>query len=468
MLTGTLSYESNNYTFVLNDGSNELILIPQFSDKCFNSLAISNSVIISDNTLNMHESFLIGVTNETHKQIIAFTQPNSSIKRVNNVLYIKLIAYIVFNSNISNKFNKIYFCSAEIDRIYNVNRSLNLNWADIIDASNTGIVSISTKRLDETTSESHEFDVKGTKVSVYFEIIRNISKKIGKPPLSLNSCLCFIFDPTDNYSFILDLCNYAKQFIRFLCYRKNIIFTNIPLYSLDENNKSIQTGNMFLCDQEQIIEQDLNHLDRCIKYECISGIEGHILSDIVKDNLYFKHIPKSFKDGNHIDIARFIMTTAAFEWEFDKSHPDGITKSKETLALEKEVSDTLKDFVNQSTGDKKRKYKFLLKLVKSDSLESKISQAINEESETLDGFGRYLYQINNLEFKPNEISQRVSKQRNSYAHGDLDKEFIVESLLDVYFLTFLIYALQLKSYSLPIHNIQNAITALFDAKFLSN
>ena len=126
MLTGTLFYESNNYTFILNEDSNELILISPLSDESINSLANLNSIVFSDNLLIIHEPYLKGITNETHKQIIAFTQQNSRIKKVNNVLYIKLIAYIVFNANISDKFNQIAFSSDEIDRIFNVNRTLNL------------------------------------------------------------------------------------------------------------------------------------------------------------------------------------------------------------------------------------------------------------------------------------------------------------------------------------------------------
>lgn len=461
MLTGTLSYESNNYTFILNEDSNELILISPLSDESINPLTNFNSIVFSDNSLIIHEPYLKGITNETHKQIIAFTQQNSRIKKINNVLYIKLIAYIIFNANISDEFNQVAFSSDEIDRIFNVNRTLNLGISEIISASSTGIINISTKGFEETTSKPQEFVVKGKEVSVYFDINRNISKNIGKPPLSLNSFLCFKFSPTDDYSFIWELCTYAKQFVRFLCYRNNINFTSIKLYSPYENDKLIQTGNIFLCNQNQFFEKDPQVFDRCIKYEYISGSEGLILSDIVKSNIYFKHIPKSFDDGNHIDTARFIMITSAFEWEFAKSHPDGITKSERTLKAEKEVSDALTVLMNQSTGDKRNKYKFLLRLVKSDSLESKILQTLKDQSEVLDDFGKYLYKINNASFDHTLISKRISTQRNHYAHGDLDKEFINESLLDVYFLTLLVYALQLKSYSLSITNIQKSINDLF-------
>ena len=88
MLTGTLSYESNNYTFILNEDSNELILIPPLSGKSINPLTNFNSIVFSDNSLIIHEPYLKGITNETHKQIIAFTQQNSRIKKVNDVLYI--------------------------------------------------------------------------------------------------------------------------------------------------------------------------------------------------------------------------------------------------------------------------------------------------------------------------------------------------------------------------------------------
>ena len=107
------------------------------------------------------------------------------------------------------------------------------------------------------------------------------------------------------------------------------------------------------------------------------------------------------------------------------------------------------------------KYKFLKKLVKSDSLQSEILQINKDYSEIIDIFGQNLYSLNNQPLVYSEIGERLSSQRNHFAHGDLDKEFIDLSLLDLIFLEYIVYAIQLKHYGLETIKIQNAINDLF-------
>ena len=59
------------------------------------------------------------------------------------------------------------------------------------------------------------------------------------------------------------------------------------------------------------------------------------------------------------------------------------------------------------------------------------------------------------------MGQRLSEQRNHFAHGDLDKDFIGLSLLDLMFMENVIYAMQLKCYDVDDKAIQRAIKDLF-------
>ncbi|MCQ8257969.1 hypothetical protein NF462_10720, partial [Streptococcus suis] len=59
------------------------------------------------------------------------------------------------------------------------------------------------------------------------------------------------------------------------------------------------------------------------------------------------------------------------------------------------------------------------------SLSQKISQNFEEYGVTiLDKFGRYMYKLNSISYNQSEITERIGKQRNKFAHGNLDKEFI--------------------------------------------
>lgn len=59
------------------------------------------------------------------------------------------------------------------------------------------------------------------------------------------------------------------------------------------------------------------------------------------------------------------------------------------------------------------------------------------------------------------MGKRLAVQRNHFAHGDLDEEIITDSLLDLMFLEYIIYAMQLKHYGVSNRCIQMAINDLF-------
>lgn len=60
-----------------------------------------------------------------------------------------------------------------------------------------------------------------------------------------------------------------------------------------------------------------------------------------------------------------------------------------------------------------------------------------------------------------EMGERLASQRNNFTHGNLDKEFDVDSLLDLSFLEYLVYAMQLRRIGISKENIHHALDALF-------
>lgn len=205
---------------------------------------------------------------------------------------------------------------------------------------------------------------------------------------------------------------------------------------------------------------------RYIKQAYISGHEGQILSDIASEKLYLRHLPDSFQSGKHIDAARFVMITAAFEWEFDRLFPDGICKSKERVEAELIVSQKLNELIDTSSGKTKKIYKSLLKCIeRRPSLANKIEKIGSDMGALLEPFGQQLYGFNKEELNYTDMGKRLGDQRNYFAHGDLDKDFIGLSLLDLIFLQRIIYAIQLKISGLEDKQIQRAINDLFQCRF---
>ena len=155
------------------------------------------------------------------------------------------------------------------------------------------------------------------------------------------------------------------------------------------------------------------------------------------------------------------MITAAFEWEFKRLFPDGIKKSDKSLEVEQTATEEIQRLIDGCSGDLKDKYKFLRKLIKSSSLQSEIVHTGNELNDIISIFGERLYSLNDTDLIYSEMGKRIADQRNNYAHGNLDIDFIDKSLLDLIYLERTVYAMQLKYYGLGDKDIQNAINDLF-------
>ncbi len=155
------------------------------------------------------------------------------------------------------------------------------------------------------------------------------------------------------------------------------------------------------------------------------------------------------------------MITAAFEWTFNKNYPDGITKKPKTIEAENAVTKELDRLINESQGKQKKIYKSLKNHISLDSLKPKIEQIGKDYAEIIEIFGKHLYSINHETLKYSEMGLRLSEQRNNFAHGNLDKDFVDLSILDLVYLERIIYAMQLKEYGLEKISIQRAINDLF-------
>lgn len=64
-----------------------------------------------------------------------------------------------------------------------------------------------------------------------------------------------------------------------------------------------------------------------------------------------------------------------------------------------------------------------------------------------------------------QLWERLSRQRNNYARGNLDKEFEGLALLDLVYLELVLYAMQLKYYGVEDIKIKKSINELFHKSF---
>lgn len=459
--TGALTYQNIEFSFVF-DGD-ELRLIPS-SDK---KDEVRHTILMKEirtgvytmASPTMNDSHLIGKCNETGRTMVFLTKQGAHIGSYNEVLIVKVAAYIICKVD-SHPISKMSFTCPELDCIHPVTQGFSCT-LDHKQFHSHGILSVQTEDFDATTTEQKTFQVDGKDVSVSFGIARSFSTKVGKPPLTLQSTMSFRFDPTEDYSFIVRLWFVAKEFLQFMCYRKNVFLPVADLSTPADEGKTRTFATFNMLGESGDEELETLQKGRYIKLSYLSGAEGRILSDIASRLLYTRHIPDTYVSGCSINAARFVMITAAFEWEFKRLYPDGITKSEETLAIEATATVELQKLVDNSTGDLKRKYKFLRKLITSNSLQSEVVHIGNNLGEIIDPFGKMLYSLNDTELLYSEMGKRLADQRNNYAHGNLDIDFIDKSLLDLIYTERIVYATQLKFYGVETKNIQNAINDLF-------
>lgn len=460
--TGHLIYKDINFSFVF-DGE-ELRLIPpkdkmQEIQYTWILKPIAEGVYVNGDSLVIEQSILKGVCNENGHSIVFLCQKGRSISSRNDVLIFPVVGYIKCKTD-SDSIDRITFQSPEINCIHPTNTAFFITY-DYEKMHNCGEFSISTKDYDSTTTEKQRFEMDGKEVTIFFTVSRGFSTKLGESPININSSLVFEFAPTNDYEFVYRLWFVAKQFIQYLCYRKNVYFTKVGLDAPAENGKHSSFAEMYMLEDDQYLEMNLLKQGRFIKQKYIVGAEGKILSDIASNKLYLRHLPESFRLGRQIDASRFIMITAAFEWEFKRSYPDGVMKKESEINAESKVEKEIERLINSSTGKIKNKYKFLKSQIRVDALKIRIQQMGKDFDDIIGDFGRHIYSLNGKELKYSEMGERLSSQRNSFAHGNLEKEFNEIALLDLIFMEIVIYAMQLKFHGVENTNIQKAVNDLF-------
>lgn len=444
--TGKIEYDEKDYNFVFD--KKILRLVPREP----------NLKEMMENFLKpecVTSPYLKGKCNETGEDFIFFPK-GKNIGRCNSVLFIELVAYIIKDPNY-DIVDRISFISDEINCIFPNRQAL-----EKTSYSEDGSILIKTKKFDETTSNEETFNVNGNEVNVEFDIVRTISNKIENPPLVLNSSMTFEFEPISDFLFVIRLVKIANNFIQYLCYRRNCYIPTVKL-AAPKDGKHIEFGIMHIINKQEK-ESEIEALEKgCyIKQEYIAGHEGQILEDIENKMLYLRHIPKSYYAGNTIDEARFVMITAAFEWEFNRTHKDGIRRKQASIKAESDVTNKINELINSTKGKKKDIYKRLLNSIKVDNLQSKVIQMGKEYSDVMKIFSDNLYGLNDETLEYSEMGAELATQRNNYAHGNLDKEFVGKSLLHLIFLERVVYAIQLKKYGIEDNIIKKALNDLFN------
>lgn len=451
MLYGIIEYKGKKYIYSLKANLLCMELMEDLGKKC-----VAFEWIVNPPTFN--EDYLRG-TNAENGNLVLFKIYSPNVGFTNTQIQLRIQYYIELEKD--EPINKICITGDEINYIYDIGQGI-----EEYKFGEEGMASCKTKTFEETTSQMEYFNVRNKKIGVYFTIYRKINFR-SCFPLNLYSAINLLFDTSRDYDFLIHLCYIIKKLLGFMCYRNNINLEKIQLYTESSNKKYEKVGEIFLFNKNEEKELEKIVKERNITYNSIKDNIGNILQDIEDEKLYLRHIPSSYRDKLKFDYSKFIIITAAVEWIFKTLYPNGIKHKEATLKAQEQVKESLLKKIDESTGEIKKQYKFLIGLIGSDSLSQKIVQIGKDYNALIGDIGKHLYTINNLgeEFNYSKIGARIQSQRNNFAHGNLDREFEENAILDLSYLEIVIYLLQLTTYNISHDVAIEQVKRLFGIRF---
>ena len=462
LLTGSIEYKGINFTFSFKGESLHLIPPADKKDEIrmkWFMTEIAEGMYTFGPLPKVDAPFLIGLCSETGRTMVFIPAEGAFISNQNSVLAISIAAYIECGIS-APLVTKITFTSPEIDYIAPISQGY-LGFASPKGCRTKGILNLMSEDCSESLTEKRAFVVDGIDVQVSFGISKTFSNIFGQAPLAIHSAMMMEFAPTKDYAFLLRLWSVAKEFIQYMCYRRNVFLSGAVLSSTADNRVSYNSATLNVVNETGDNEPAVLRKKQHISLSPIFGYEHLILNDIAAHTLYTQHLPDTHASGKRINAARFIMTTAAFEREFSRIYPAGIKKSETLLKAEQEASAQLQTLISGSSGKLKSVYKHMQSLPKSSLLQAEIIRVGKDFHKILSIFGKQLYSLRDADVPYSDIGERLANLRNQYAFGNLDINLSEATLLDIAFLERIIYVMQLTFYGIDTKSIKQATNELF-------
>ena len=223
----------------------------------------------------------------------------------------------------------------------------------------------------------------------------------------------------------------ARKFLAFIYQRKEVPIIDVVLFS----NDSV-VGHLFI--QKHLDENKFLFGVKCFQVNTWENKLNNLFQALVDKKIYLRHLPSFEKEKNDYTISRFLMTVVGFESTLNicKIKAEHSDEHKAAILAVKEQINSL---VDSSTGETKREYKRLVKTLREERFSDKVISAINDNADYISNF----YDLRILGNNTVAIAEKMSKYRNSFAHGDLDEDLSEEHANQCIFLDFFILYLQL-------------------------
>lgn len=290
-------------------------------------------------------------------------------------------------------------------------------------------------------------------------------------PISAQSLLVSTFNQSVNLDHLLDATVNLNKFLKFVTFRNNSRISEVEVFRLTENKLRDYFGILkFPETQSKEVREKAE--DRIIKFESLSTKTGDILDKINNGQISMFHYCDTIADQSHFGKERLMMIFASFESEFNDIYGPDYGLSKHFFETKEELEAILAEYIDEHTGKKKKDGKQFLNLIKNrhNSLQNNILNALKNSVEILRPFIQCRYRISDDEVESviKAIPARVSKLRNSIAHGRGTDGLEAVNMVDLHIIEELILVMRLQSLGLDKKPIQQSIMDLFGYKLNIN
>ena len=298
MLFGELKYNGSNCRFQLN----EFELSIHSMDVPVGAMPLA---LITTELPPVNE-VLLGTCYPDGKAIAIYV--NGYWNSSNNVLFQKVRWYIKFSRR-QSKLSALKISADELNEIFPVSRAIH-GWST---EESTAEYSLKIKPFN---SEAYEFQHEGRQVTCQYVMHWGISQRNTSAPVHIGTQFVMRFEATDDYLFCSSLIGIGKHYFEYLCYRQNISINSIVALTQSESGRYIECGEFsapWILTAEKEDEKVIRK--KYIPEYLIEQGNTLLLQSISDGIIYLRHIPKSTADNRVLTPARFVMVTAAFEWE---------------------------------------------------------------------------------------------------------------------------------------------------------
>lgn len=456
-IIGFLELKGEKYPFELDKDSFELKLYNLTAkDECIKFFEAIKSFTIQERDRKWIDRMVIrGVTSENYLVFFGTIDNPESY----NGYYTYRVDWYYITDEDSEMANEVRFYSREINYFYDPTRSFEKNVTykndEILTLQSVNVHSVDSEALQGGSYIENTIQVDVTCKSNF------ILHYESTFPVESESYLNLHFSEAINIETLVYNARIVNNFLKYICYRNNISFSNISVYTASSGGKQRNCGILIFRYQN---DEDKNEKsrNRIIRAEYLNEHIADIIQAIINNEIRLDHCCDSLGDLFNYSIDRVIMILSAFEREYRNIYGQDAIRSEEYKIIKQGVIQSIEKYAENLRGKNKKYAKSLAKRIKDQdaSYGDNVKFAFEDCQEIMDVFIKRCFD-GSYEDIVEGISESVNNLRNGIAHSRLDMEIEPRHLTDIKLIEEMLYVIRLKKLSIEVPVIQKAINELF-------